>query len=272
MPTIEIEHWDDGRLRINAAFAGWLRALGLTSVAAFDRRSDGEVYRRVGERITSRLELPHPDGVRAVYLKRHGRLPFRERLKAWGRLQTPVWGARPEWDAILEFHRLGLPTMTPIACGEADGRSFLLTDALENCERLDHWLARHKAPSLADGALRRQLTRSVADVARRLHDSGWHHQDLYLCHWLWPAGASTERLHLIDLGRVRRHAGWSARRWIVKDLAQLHYSAHDATPGECWRFLRSYLGRPLCSRDKSLVRSILRKSAQIARHSQKNGL
>lgn len=269
MPAIDVQLWDDGNLRVNAAFADWLRKLNLTTAADFDRLSDGEVYRRVGERVTSRMELPDRDRVRSVYLKRHGPLTWRERLKAWARLQTSVWGARPEWEAILEFHRLGLPTMTPIACAEFDGRSFLLTDALEDCERLDHWLARDQQNQ---PTLRRQIAQAVASFARRLHDSGWHHQDLYLCHWLWPKQSPPDDLHVIDLGRVQRHSPLSARRWIIKDLAQLHYSSHDATLAERCRFLRAYLGRPLCASDKSLVRSILRKSAQIARHSRKNGL
>lgn len=271
MNEIRVLQWDEGRLQVNAEFAEWLRALGLTTAAAFWELGDGEVYRRVGERVTSRLELTVAGATRSVYLKRHGRLPWRERLKSWSRLQTPVWGARPEWTAILEFHRLGLPTMTPIAMGERDGRSFLLTDALQDCARLDHWLA-DSAPAAQNGGVRRRVLEALAAFARRLHASGWHHQDFYLCHVLWPSGAPPERLHVIDLGRVQRHGGWLGRRWIVKDLAQLHYSAQAATRAECCRFLRSYLGRPLRAGDKSLVRCILRKSARIARHSQKNGL
>jgi heptose I phosphotransferase len=272
MPDIAVVQWDHGRLRVNAAFAGWLEQLHLTTWDAFAQLCGGTVYRRVGQRVTSRLVLGTGALQRTVFLKRHGRLPWHERWKAWTRLQTPIWGARPEWDALLQFHRLGIPTLTPIACGEEAGSSFLLTEAFEPSERLDHWLANGRQ-SAGWTAAKHQLGCTLARMVRQMHDAGWHHQDLYLCHILRPSHpAAADQLHMIDLGRVQRHGRMGARRWIVKDLAQLNFSAQGASRADRLRFLMTYLNRPLGARDKWLVRSILRKSARIAAHTRKRGL
>lgn len=270
MAELGVVIWDAGRLRVNAAFAPWLQALQLTTWAAFEHLEQGEVYRRVGERVTSRLTLGRGGLQRTVFLKRHGRLPWHECWKAWTRFRSPIWGARPEWEALLEFHRLGLPTLTPIACGESAGCSFLMTEALEPAVRLDHWLS---SPARSGRTNRRQLAQRLAIMIRRMHDAGWHHQDLYLCHVLQVPAADREELHLIDLGRVRRHSQLRAQHWIVKDLAQLNYSARLVAPSERMYFLKTYLDRKrLRSRDKRLVRSILRKSARIDSHTRKHGL
>jgi hypothetical protein len=79
-------------------------------------------------------------------------------------------------------------------------------------------------------------------------------------------------MYVIDLGRVRAHGPWFARRWIVKDLAQLSFSAKDARLTERLRFLREYLGRKLEPGDRRLIRGILKKSERIARHTAKHGL
>ncbi len=269
---IKVVVWDSGRLLVNAEFAPALELWGLTTAAAVLQLGRGEVYREVGERITSRHEFAADEGLRAVYLKRHGRLTWRERWKSWGKLQAPVWGARPEWKAILEFHRLGIPTMTPIACGELDGRSCLLTEALERCVRLDHWFAGTSAADSSERQLRRAVVENMAGITRRMHTSGWHHQDLYWCHVLWPEGSLPENLHLIDLGRVQPHSATLGQRWVAKDLAQLLYSSKSLSAAEKLRFLRCYLGRRLTARDKGLVRRLLRKAGRIDRHTRRHGL
>ncbi|HUQ70642.1 MAG TPA: lipopolysaccharide kinase InaA family protein, partial [Planctomycetaceae bacterium] len=141
----------------------------------------------------------------------------------------------------------------------------LITAALEQC----HKLSECEADQPPDQ--RRDVVTDVADIARRMHDAGLHHQDFYLGHLMRPDD-DRGRIHVIDLGRAQTHVRWTARRWIVKDLAQLNYSAKTATATERLRFLRAYLGRSLSDADKSLVASILRKTERIARHSTKNGL
>jgi len=271
-PPIAIDVWDNGRLLVNRDAAAWLQSMGFTTVESLLALEAQDVYRQVGERVTSRHEFPGDPAPRVVYIKRHGRITWKERIKAWTRLQTPAWGARPEWDAIVAFHQHGLPTMTPIACGEQQGQSLLMTASLEDCTRLDHWLASPESREPSQQAQRRQVLTTLAQLVRRMHAAGYHHQDLYLCHVLWPRHQGPLLLYLIDLGRVQRHARWSARRWISKDLAQLLYSAKDCSKAEQLRFLRNYLQRSLSTADRYWVRWLRWKAERIGRHTRRHGL
>ncbi|NNJ26712.1 lipopolysaccharide core heptose(I) kinase RfaP [Alienimonas chondri] len=278
---IVTETWDGGRLMVNAASAEWLKQHGLTTFDAFERLEPVEVARHVKQRVTARFEFPAANGPatggRAFYIKRHGRDPLSEYVKPLLRLTKPVLGARPEWEAMLRFHAVGIPTMTPVAFGETgppgSRRSFVMTEALEDCERVDHWVNDRRGDlSPTVRKQRRALGEAVVVIARRMHDAGMHHQDLYLCHWLMPPGAPPgEGLKVIDLGRVRSH-GALPERWRIKDLAQLFYSA-DAVPiTEQVRCLRAYLGRPLNAEDRELVRKVRRKATAIGRHTKRNAL
>ena len=65
----------------------------------------------------------------------------------------------------------------------------------------------------------------MAEIARRFHAAGYNHRDFYTCHFLVKEPAPGQfDVRLIDLQRVQRRR-WFRRRWIVKDLAQLAYSA-----------------------------------------------
>jgi heptose I phosphotransferase len=268
MRDFALDRWDAGRVRINRDFAPLFTAHGLTTFAAiWSATATAETAKNLRtDRVTLRFELTDPAGcARAFYIKRHQGAGWREYVQPLLQLSWPTVGARTEWRALLAFHRAGLATMTPVAIGETAAASFLITAALEDCDKLS-------TQRLADDpSCRKRLGPVVADVARRMHAAGLHHQDFYLGHLLRPRNAAGP-IYVIDLGRVQPHVSWTARRWIVKDLAQLNYSAAAATRAERLRFLRDYLGRPLTERDRGLITSIARKTARIARHSRKNGL
>jgi heptose I phosphotransferase len=266
---------DGGRLTVNREFAPLLETHGLTTFDAIMSFSGGQIAKNLlRERTTTRLELADASGqMQTFFLKRHLRPPLVEYVKPLLRLQRPILGARNEWEAILRFHQAGIATMIPVALGEQSGRSFLLTAGIEGCCKLTEWLASRSA-ALHNGELRtlRQIIAGVADVARTMHAAGMHHQDFYLTHLMLSKNGSSPRpIHVLDLGRVRWQRRLS-RRWIVKDLAQLHYSASRVTASDGLRFLTRYLDRPLANADRLLVGSILRKSRAIALHSKKNGL
>lgn len=306
----EFEDWDAGRLCINRQFAEILRNNNLTTFAALDALATGQLVRRIGERTTARIDLTGDKGRQAFYLKRHGRLTLREMAKCLLRATWPVHGARPEWEAILRFHELGIPTMTPVAFGESAGRSLLLTVALEPSVNLLDLIRRTDFQSVSAS-----LLADVVAIARTMHAAGLHHQDFYLNHLLLcphrlrslpsplagevpgmggqtsidvattpppPSRARREvsrvdpngsepLVHVIDLGRVRERRRLGTR-WIIKDLAQLNYSARTLPVKTRLRFLREYLGRRLTRQDRALIARIARKSAHIDRHTVKNGL
>ncbi len=263
MKNFEFDRWDRGRLLVNHDFAALFRAVRWTTFeAVWAATSQAAVAKDAGtERVTCRFELPGPEGSQAFFIKRHTSPSLYEAIKPLLHGKMPCHGAKVEWDGLVAFHDAGLATMVPVALGQGGSESFLITVELQGCTKLSECPAAEQTEWLVP----------VAEVARRMHSAGWHHQDFYLGHLLRPDDHDGP-IHIIDLGRVQKHSPWFARRWIVKDLAQLNYSVKNARATDRLRFWKAYQGRPLCDQDKSLIRSILNKTQRIARHSQKNGL
>jgi heptose I phosphotransferase len=263
------ERWDGGRVRIGRPYAELFRRHGLTTFDSVMDYRDATVAKDVlRERTTVRIELTDADGMpRSFYVKRHTPSPWKEYVKPLLRLRRPILGARNEWEAIHHFRRIGIPTMTPVALGEDGRRSFLITEAIEGCVKLSEWLPRAGVQGF-DGAVVRER---IAETARRMHAAGLHHQDFYLTHLLVPTDDARARLYVIDLGRVQ-HRPRLASRWVIKDLAQLAFSARSVPGWDDRDFLARYLGRPLSPSDRRLERQIVAKVAAIHRHSRKNRL
>ncbi len=277
MPTVTtfaFRSLDGGRVTVNAAFAAVLAANGLDTFDAVWDHTGGAVAKNLlKERTTTRLDLTDADGrACVVYLKRHSAPPWKEFVKPLLRLTWPILGARNEWNAILRFHEAGIPTMTPVALGTSGRRSFLITAAIEGCRKLSHELERRLRVD-GPGGVRpeRPLIATLARTARTMHAAGLHHQDFYLTHLLTPEAGGHDPLYVIDLGRVKRKKSLGAR-WIVKDLAQLNYSARGVAAADRWRFFEEYLGRRPTAADRTLLWRVLRKTDRIARHSKKNAL
>jgi len=251
------------RTELNVAdgFAGALSASRLDRferVMALEAPSSA-VTRRVPGRFTTRVELsPAASGAPAlvVYLKR-----YRGRLRAGA--------ARHEWRRLYQLRAAGIPCPEPVAFGESRGlfgrrQSFLMTAEIPGATQADWWIEERPGR-------RRELVAAVADLAHRFHRAGFHHRDFYLCHFFVREAAKTEAagagldLFLIDLQRCGRLEG---RRWLVKDLAQLHFSMGLAGfSAEDWReFLDRYGGV-----DPALAQAILAKSLRIARHVPRYG-
>jgi heptose I phosphotransferase len=276
---IEIDDWDGGRLRINRRFAPALEAHGLTTFDAIFKLAGGKVVRSVGSRSTAQILLNAGGPGQSFYLKRHAAASLVERVKPVIHLSQPILGARNEWEAILRFHAAGIPTMTPVAFGESGERSLVMTEDLGTNRTLLDWVndttgsrpQRSGAVSRDAGIVKRELLRHIANIARRMHASGLFHQDFYLNHMLCCGEPNRLDVRVIDLGRVRERRG-PATRWIMKDLAQLDYSARQLSCADRLRFLRLYLGRPFQPRDRWMIRWITLKSAWIASHTAKNGL
>jgi heptose I phosphotransferase len=266
VPSTAYERWDDGRVLIAAEFADLFRRHGLTTFAALSSHEGTVAKNLLHERTTTRFELADSGGVRAFYAKRHSPPPWKEYLKPLVRLRRPIVGARNEWEAIHHFQATGIPTMTPVAFGKDGGHSLLVTAAVEGCVKLSELLTRDERTGDVGAT-----TDLVADTARRMHAAGLHHQDFYLGHLLVPTDAPLSKLYVIDLGRVRK-ARTLSRHWVVKDLAQLEYSAREVPTWDRERLLRGYCGRALTADDRALARRVERKVAAIARHSHKNRL
>jgi heptose I phosphotransferase len=207
-----------------------------------------------------------------LYLKKHHVRTWLSRLRAWlgiGPGETP---ARVEAENVRCLTAEGIDVMRVVAFGEklhADGlcESFLLTEELHGYTDLREFLLRRFPPGSPQRGTARardldRLIRGVADVARRFHNAGYNHRDFYCCHFLVKETSPGEfDIRLIDLQRVQ-HRRRFRRRWLVKDLAQLAWSAprDRVSCRQRVAFMRHYLGvRKLGPVEKRLIRSVLLK-------------
>jgi Lipopolysaccharide kinase (Kdo/WaaP) family len=171
-----------------------------------------------------------------VFVKRH----FSH--AGWRTWLARVWrrsgwsDAGREWRNLQRARELGLAVPRPVAMAEWNGselRSVLVV------EELTGMLALHEAIPLAAKLLtperfrdwKRALIVEMVGMVRLLHDRGYFHRDLYLCHFfvrhedLEKVPSSWRgRVFLIDFHRLSRQRilPFLGR---MKDLAQLLYSA-----------------------------------------------
>ncbi len=255
-----------------------LARLGLTSLAAvfaFDSARDLAKPSLSRFRKRSQFEVT-PVGAGQpvkVFLKRYDRPPVLQQLRNWLSHHRRSSFAFMEREAADQLRNAGINAPRVVACGERwaslfERKSFLMTEEIRDSESLER-----KLPSCFDHPAtlpRREWIRRLATFIRRFHESGYRHRDLYLCHIFYSnAGGFT----LIDLARASRPI--RQRRFQIKDIAQLHYSAPAASFSRTdrLRFYRTYTGRPrLSARDKVFIRHVLRKAATMARHSRKHGV
>lgn len=272
-PAPDGKMWLDGRLRPE------LDAAGLTAFDAVMTTSAGQCLRVLADRENWRVELRRARApARGAFLKRHRVRTWQSRLRARLGVGPGRTAGRVEARNIRRLAADGIASMDLVAYGERlrpDGHveSFVLTDELEGYEPADAFL-RRRFPALdsvrataRDGDLDR-LIRAVAAAARKLHRAGYNHRDLYCCHFFVREAAKGRfDVRLIDLQRVE-HRRRFRRRWLVKDLAQLAYSAPRGwiTPRHRLAFMRHYLGvKRLRPGDKRLIRAVVAKQRRIAR-------
>lgn len=194
------------------------------------RALQGKVYRSKEGRRTLRFEN---DG-KGYFLKLHEGIGWSEIFKNLFQLRLPVLGAANEYLACLRLKELGVDTMTPVAFGECGSNparqlSFLITEELADTISLEDYCKswQENRPSVRE---KRAVIRKLAHISKALHENGINHRDYYLCHFLRGNDGkpfqTDDPLYLIDLHRVQMRKA-TPRRWLVKDLAGLFYSAFD---------------------------------------------
>ncbi len=213
----------------------------------------GKVYRELAARRTLRFEMAG----RGYFVKIHRGVGWLEILKNLLLMRLPVLGASNEWRALERLHQLGVETMRAVAYGmrgmnPADQHSFIVTEDLDQTESLEDfcmdWPQNPPPP-----VLKRALIERVAWMSRQLHENGVNHRDYYICHFLLDVrngrdcvDPSDFHLSLIDLHRAQLR-GTTPRRWVVKDIGGLYFSAMDIglTRRDLLRFIRTYRGAGL---------------------------
>jgi len=210
------------------------------------------------------------DNPKAVlFLKRYQDIPKLKQLKDWlirrKRISTMTCDLQPAEN----LRKLGINTPRTIAFGEEwDGlfekRSFIITEKIPHSVSLEE--------KLPDGFNRRRknFIENLAAFIRKFHKTGCRHRDLYLCHiFCNPQSQFT----LIDLNRVFKPPFFS-ERYLIKDLAQLYYSALGKifTKTDRLRFFLAYLQKnKLSKNDRILIKKIKSKAQRMAKHDKKHG-
>jgi heptose I phosphotransferase len=264
---------------VNKEFLPILEENHLTSFPSLMNYPQGQVVKRlIPERSTVTFELKSRNHGVSFFLKRYYPLPFKERLTFSLNIFS-LYTALREWNNILTFHKLHLPTVIPVAAGMRRkgiwGRqSFLLTKGLEGTERLEDLIPKLFSLPLPPQKIleKRTLIRQLALLTQRMHDFGLNHRDFYLCHIL--ARKDTDKrweLFICDLHRLDRRKK-VRMHWRIKDLAALNYSAPEniISRTDRVRFLKLYLGKEkLDGEARVWIEKIVNKTKKMVRHNTK---
>lgn len=275
-----LESLETGQMWIDRVFRSALKDAGIASFESMMTTTKGHLLRALPDRENWRLDLDAKNtGVQGAYLKKHHVRTAGSWLRAKLGSCPGKSAGRVEARNVARLARGGIAAMRLIAYGEKlhnDGllESFVLTEELVGYTQLDHFLRqrfpirRLDRPTPRDHRLD-QLIREVAAVASKFHKLGYNHRDLYCCHFFIKEPQPSQfKVNLIDLQRVehRRHFRW---RWLVKDLAQLAYSAPRERISLTQRmaFVKYYLGvKKLSPEHKRLIRQVLAKQRLMERH------
>lgn len=241
---------------------------------------DGETVKHVVE---DRRIFRFQRNGRLYYMKTHQGVGWKEIFKNLLVGKMPVLGAVNEYRAIQAFEQLGVATMKVAACGETGSNparitSFIITDALEQTEDLEHYLPSLDMASPDDVKLKRAIIVKLASMARQLHSHGINHRDFYLCHFRLDVSkgkpaADAITVYVMDLHRVQQRSSLPVR-WQVKDLAALLYSAlhscstRPVTVRDLLRFVAVYRNMPWqqsLQQDRQLWRAVLKRAVQLSR-------
>ncbi len=258
---------DQGRVLAAVDEREDLRVLGLDTLEGAMAFDQGKLVREAGPRTTRRIQ--GPNGV--YFLKRHRGLTLRQRFPGLRLRQSSP--ARVEWDNHMIMRRAGFDVPDPVAFGESPAHfsvpreSFLITREVPG-PTLDHVLQHGLPgpPGQRRHALVAAVIRDLAGMVRRLHSAGFFHRDLYCAHLIVHEDPRWGRPYIVDLQRVEQRFP-PRRRWLVKDLSALFYSAPaTVSRADMVRFLLTYLGK---SRVDPLVREWIREiDARVQRMRQ----
>jgi Lipopolysaccharide kinase (Kdo/WaaP) family len=246
--------------RVSPQYQPLMRQLGLDAESVFDH-PQVKAWRRLPDRQNCTLDYADESGAaQRLHIKRYA---------AVSKPRTPA-------DEEVRGHRYlayeKIPTAELVGYGRlADRRSFVIFADLAGFTPADKLIAA--------GTPFDCLRDVTADLAARLHRTGLHHRDLYLCHFMVKLmegdSAAAPEVRLIDAARVRPIGNvFTRHRWMIKDLAQFWYSTLQLPIGDDSRtaWLQRYaeqrgLPSPVNLRPpiESKVRRIMRHDAKLNR-------
>lgn len=234
----------------------------------------GKIFRQVKARKTLRFVRDE----QVYFAKLHYGIGWREIFKDLLQLRMPVLGAENEWCAIQRLHQLNIATLDLVAygkrgCNPAQQQSFIITKELQQTITLEDF-CRDWSVEPPPFGLKRALLAKVAHIARQIHSQGMNHRDFYLCHFVLQLPLATNlcssnqlTLYLTDLHRmqIRKKV---PRRWLIKDLAGLYFSAMDIglSQKDLWYFLHCYYQKPLAiifNKEAKVLKKIICRAKKL---------
>lgn len=231
----------------------------------------GKVAREMKDRQTLRFEI---DG-RGYYRKWHRGVGWKEIIKNYLQLRSPVLGATNEWDALNKLQALAIPSLIPVAYGvrgtnPARQQSFIVTRELADVMQLDHFFEQHSV----DVKAKHRILENVAVIARELHAAGINHRDFYFCHFMLKKSflndtTADPEIYLVDLHRAQLRPTVPVR-WLVKDLGGLLFSTLNLgfTRRDYLRFIKIYFAQDLrgvFASHKDVLESIVARARKTYR-------
>ena len=248
------------QFHVASGYQPLMRMIGLDAEAVFTH-PDIKPWRSIADRQNCTLDAEVDGRTIRWHVKRY--------TATRGHRPTP---AQREVQGITLLQDAGIPTVPLVGWGVlADRRSFVIVEDLAGYRPGDKLLE-------AGRVTFDRLLEPTADLAAKLHASGLHHRDLYLCHFFVPqdagdAAAGAADLRLIDCARVKRLPRVLVRRrWIVKDVAQFWYSTlkhPEISDGQRMAWLARYVEQARAGDVEALRRAVARKVAWIGRHDAK---
>ena len=236
------------------------------------RAAPEDVYRNKEGRKTLRFHW----GGHSYFLKLHSGIGWGEIVKNLLQGRLPVLGAVNEYRAVNALKKIGVDTMSVAAYASrgynpAAIESLIVTDDLVGTVSLEDYCA-HWAERPPPFSIRLKLLLKLADSSKRMHEAGINHRDFYICHFHLDESSLTQaspRCHLIDLHRAQMRRR-TPRRWLVKDLAGLYFSAMDCglSRRDLLRFISRYSPgglRQALGNDAALWRDVERRALNLYR-------
>ncbi|WP_207796344.1 lipopolysaccharide core heptose(I) kinase RfaP [Pseudohalioglobus lutimaris] len=231
-----------------------------------------DVYRNKEGRKTLRFRL----GRQSYFLKLHSGVGWGEIFKNLLQGRLPVLGASNEYRAVQALRQINVDTLSVAAYAReglnpAKQRSLIVTEDLVGTVSLEDY-CRDWALEPPPLSYRLKLIHKLADSAGRMHRAGINHRDFYICHFHLDEttlGNRRPTCYLIDLHRAQIRAR-TPRRWQVKDLAGLYFSAMDCglSRRDLLRFMAHYTEgglRRALQHDRGLWRDVAERAGRLYR-------
>lgn len=264
--------------KADPAFEKTLRQMGLDSIDAIFAFSGGQPLAKATlAKYRSRIRFEIENPAATLFLKRYENTPALAQIKNWLSHRRIASTMFYDLDPAQKLAAAGINTPQTVCCGSQWGmlfekRSFIITRQIpgESLERLLPPCFANKTSNASEEVkARRKFIKNLAQFARTFHATGYCHRDFYLAHIFYHNGF----FYLIDLQRAFRPL-LLAKRYRIKDIAQLSYSASKQhfSRTDRLRFYCAYSGTMrLEQKDKSFVRAVIKKMSHMADHDRRHG-